>query len=324
MQSVLNYVFSIGFITSIIRMSTPLLFGCMAAIIVRKAGISCIAFESIMLFASFAGAVVGGLTNNIFIATVAGIAASVIIASVFAYFVLYLKADNMLVGLALNTFGSGGTVFLLYMITGDKANSISLVSPQFPNIVIPFIKDIPVLGEILSGRNLMTYFAFLMVPLVYIFLYKTTLGLRIRVVGESPEAAESLGTSVIKMRFLAMIIAGFVASFGGMFMSMGYLKYFLRDMMAGRGFMSLAAMNLGGAQVIPAMIWAMIFGATNALANALQAINLPPEFLQLMPYLATIIGLAIVGISEIINEKRLNKSLIDKSKNSVVFKQYRD
>lgn len=316
MQSVLNYILSTGFINSILRMSTPLLFSCMGAVIVRRAGISCIAFESMMLFGALGGALGSGLSGSIYVGIIVALLCSMIIAALFAYFVLELKADNMLVGLALNTLGSGGTAFILYMITGNNGSSLDLLSSTFPNINIPFISSIPILGEILSGRNLLTYVAFLTVPLVYILLYKTSIGLRIRVVGESPDAAKSLGISVNKTRFLAMLIAGFLAGFGGMFMSMGYLKYFIRDMVAGRGFMALAAMNLGGAQVFPAMIWTLVFGATNAIATALQAINLPPEFLQLMPYLSTVIGLAILGISENISEQKLHRQLIAKSKMS--------
>ena len=314
MSIVLNYIFTIDFLVAILRMSTPLIFGSMAAVIVRKSGVVCIAFESMMISAAFGGVVGSALSQSLFVGMLSGMLSGMLIGALFAYFVLVLKADNMLVGLALNTLGSGGTIFFLYAISGDKATSTSLLSLQFPKLVIPFIKDIPIIGNILSGHNILTFVAFLLVPAVYIFLYKTKLGLRIRVVGENPQAAESLGTNVFKMRFIALVVGGAIASFGGMFMSMGYLRYFTRDMVAGRGFMSLAATNLGGCSPIPTMLWAMVFGITSAIANALQAINLPPEFLQLMPYLSTVIGLMIVGITENKKEITTRKKMIENAK----------
>ena len=316
MGTVLNYIFSIEFLVAIIRMSTPLIFGAMAAVIIKKSGVVCIAFESMMISAAFGGVIGSALTGSLFVGLLAGMLSGIFIAALFAYFVLVLKADNMLVGLALNTLGSSGTIFLLYMISGDKATSTSLVSRQFPKLVIPIIDGIPVIGPVLSGHNILTYFAIILVPVVYIFLYKTKLGLRIRIVGENPLAAESVGMDVFKMRFIALIVGGAIASFGGMFMSMGYLRYFTRDMLAGRGFMSLAATNLGGCSPVPTMLWAMVFGITSAIANALQAINMPPEFLQLMPYLATVLGLMIVGITENINEKKTIRGMVLKAKSA--------
>lgn len=314
MQSVFGYIFSTDFVVAILRMSTPLILCSMGVLLVRKSGIVCIAFESMMLAASFGGVLGSAYSQNLFVGLLCGVALSVIFAMLFGYFVLVLRANNMLVSLALNTLGSGGTVFMLFAFTGDRGSSTNLHSLQFPDIEIPLLREIPVVGEILSGRNLMTYLALLSVPVVYFLLMKTPLGLRIRAVGENEDAARSLGSSPQRIRFIALLIAGVLAGMAGCYMSMGYVSYFTRDMISGRGFIAIAAQNLGGSMPIPTLIWALVFGASNAIANAFQAINLPPEFLQMFPYAATIIGLLLVGMKINADEKRVTRRSIEKSR----------
>lgn len=185
MNDLMTFVLSPAFVNAIIRMSTPLIFVSMAAVLGAKANILCIAYEGMMLFAALGGVIGSALSQNLLVGMLCGVLAGSLIAGLFAYFVLVLKTKDMLVGLALNTLGSGGTIFALYIMSGQKASSISLNSLQFPVVNIPIIKDIPVLGDIVSGHNLLTYLAYLSVILVYLLLYKTPLGLRIRSVGES-------------------------------------------------------------------------------------------------------------------------------------------
>ena len=306
MESVLGYIFSTNFIVAILRMATPLILCSMGVLLVRNSGVVCIAFEAMMLAASIGGVLGSAYSQNLFVGLLSGVALSVLFAMIFGVFVLVLKANNMLVSLALNTLGSGGSVFLLYALTGDRGNSFSLPSLVYPTVNIPIIQDIPVLGEILSGHNAMTYVAILSVPLVYVLLMKTPLGLQIRAVGENEHAVESLGRSPLKIRFIALFIAGVFAGLAGTYLSMGYVSAFTRDMVAGRGYIATAAQNLGGFMPVPTFIWALIFGASNAIANAFQAINMPPEFLQMFPYISTILGLLLVGMT--INRKEEKKA----------------
>lgn len=305
MQVILDSVFSAEFIFSILRMTTPLLFAAMATLIVRKAGVMCIAFEGIMLFSALGGVIGSAYSQNVLIGVVTGIVFGLIIAMIFAYFVLVLNANNILTGLALNTLGSGGTVFILYVLCGDKGTSTNLSSLTVPSIEIPFIKDIPIIGNIISNQNILTYLAFFTVIVVYIMMNKTALGLRIRSVGENPNAAESVGINVIKIRFIALVIGGVLASLGGVYMSMGYLPFFTRDMVAGRSFMAIAAQNLGGGNVIPTMLSALLFGSAEALSNVMQSLRLPAELMQMLPYIITLFGLFFVGDTAITKTKKV-------------------
>ena len=291
----LKSILSAQYLFSIIRVTTPLLFASMAAVVIRRAGIICIAFEGMMLFAAFGGVLGSALTQSVLGGIACGVLFGMLIAMVYAYFVLSLKANTYLTGLAINMLGSGGTVFLLYLSTGDKGVSTALNSLVVPSVKIPLVKDIPILGEVLSGHNALTYLAFLAVIAVYFLINKTVLGLRIRSVGENASAAASVGIKVVRTQFIAIVIGGLLASFGGLYMSMGYLPFFTRDMIAGRGFIGIAAQNLGGAMPIPTMLAALAFGAAEAASNSLQSLRLPAEFMQMIPYAATLIGLMLVG-----------------------------
>lgn len=295
MSNILEIIISPQFIATVLRVSTPLLLAALGALVAGQGGIMCIAFEGIMLSASL-GAVIGSaLFGSVIMGVVFGIAFGLFIVLLYAYFFLRLDANSVLTGLALNILASGGTIFLLFLLTGDKSNSTALASLTLPNINIPFIKDIPVLGVILSGHNVMTYVALISTAFVYVLINKTTLGLRIRSVGENPQAAESLGINVDRIKLTALLIGGVLASLGGIYMSMGYLPFFTKDMVSGRGFMAIAAQNLGGGQVIGTFLAVLFFSATESLSNIFASLNLPAELLQSIPYVATIFGLFIVG-----------------------------
>ena len=291
----LQYIFSSDFIYAVIRMGTPLLFVGMAAVIGGKANVLCIAYEGMMLFAALGGVIGSALTQNLWIGMICGLASGVIIAAIFAYFVLYLDTKPLLAGLALNTLGTGGTVYIVYLLTGMKLDTSSLASLRFPVVHIPIIKDIPVLGSILSGHNFLSYLAFAMVFVVWFLVFKTRLGLRIRAVGEDPAAAASVGINVNKTKFIALIISGLIASLGGMFMSMAYMPYFTNNMTAGRGFIGIAAQNLGRGNPFWTMIYTLIFGVSMAIGNIAQSFRLPSQFAAMMPYLLTLIGLVVIG-----------------------------
>ncbi|WP_315575060.1 ABC transporter permease [Oribacterium parvum] len=293
MDSLFSAIFSADFISSVLRLSTPILFAGLAALITDKAGVINIGLEGIMLSAALAGVVGSAFGGNAFVGLLLALVVGVAIGLLMAYFAIGLKTDIVLTGIALNLMASGGTVFLLYVITKDKGMSTSLKSFTMPVIQLPLIKSIPVLGDILSGHNLLTYLAFLFTVLVWILLYWTPLGLRIRVVGENISAAESVGIPVKKVQFTALAISGVLASMGGAYMSMGYMDKFARDMTAGRGFIALAAEALGRATPLGTLIASLFFGMVDALSSNLQILNVPVQFVQMLPYVCTIVGLVI-------------------------------
>ena len=308
-MNLIELIFSTDFLYMWIRVATPILLASLGAVICTKAGVVNLGLEGIMLISALAGVLGSAFGGSLWIGLLTGLLASVAVSAVFAYFHLVLKANNVLCGTAVNTMASGLTVFVLQLATGEKGNSSSLKSFSFPNVDIPIIKDIPVLGGILSGHNALTYLALAMVVVIWFFLYKTPTGLRMRAVGENPNAASSVGQNVIKIQFLAIVLCGLMTGLGGMYLSMGYLTMFVRDMTAGRGFIALAACSMGQATPVGALISSMIFAFFDGLSNILKVLKIPSEFIQMLPYLATIAGLTVYSIQKSAAASRKTKKL---------------
>lgn len=294
----MSNIFNVNFISMWIRVGTPLIFAALGASICTQAGVVNLGLEGIMLISALMGVLGSVWGGGLISGAIIGILSGTLVSVIFAYFHLVLKANNVLCGTAVNTAATGLTVFVLQIVTGEKGNSSSLQSFVFPNIDIPVIKNIPIIGEIVSGHNALTYIALIMVFVVWFLMYKTPLGLRMRAIGESPDVASSVGQSVSKIQFLAIILCGILTSLGGMYLSMGYLDMFVRDMTAGRGFIALAACSMGRATPIGALVSAMIFAFFDGLSNILQILKIPSEFIQMLPYLSTIIGLTIYSIQK--------------------------
>lgn len=305
----IDYSFIVDFLFMWIRVATPILLASLGAVICERAGVVNLGLDGTMLISALFGVLGSAYGGNLFWGIIAGIGSAIIVSGIFAYFHLVLKANAVLCGTAVNTIASGLTVFALQLASGEKGSSSSLKSYVFPTVNIPIIKDIPVLGDILSGHNLITYIAFVMVIVIWILMYKTPLGLRMRAVGENPNAASSVGQNVIIIRILATLLCGVLVGFGGMYLSMGYLSMFTRDMVAGRGFIALAACAMGQATPIGALISSMVFAFFDGLSNILQLLQIPSEFVQMLPYIATIFGLTVYSIQKIRLQNKKNKEM---------------
>ncbi len=293
MMDFLRVIFTTEFGFGVLRVTTPILFAALAALVTDRAGVINIALEGIMLIAALTGVIFSAMFQSAWLGLIMALILGSLTGMLLGYFHLRLKTNIILAAVALNLIASGGTIFILYLIAGDKGISSSLASQTLPKITIPLLNKVPVIGPILSGHNVLTYFALLSVFLMHFFINKTPLGMRIRAVGENPEAADSVGISVKRTQFIALTLSGFVAAFGGAYMSMGYVSWFSRDMTAGRGFIALAAEAMGGASPIGSFFTSLLFGFFDALSNSLQLLRVPAEFVQMIPYVATVVGLVI-------------------------------
>ena len=296
-----------AFLFSILRFSTPLIFAALAAAVCRKTGLLNMAIESMMLCAALTGVLVSGFTQSAFLGLLSAIIVGSLVGFIISYASFVGNADLFLTNIALNLAAAGGTVFVLYLFTGSKGNSAAAIpSLSVPSIDIPLIKDIPFLGQVISGHNILTYLAFFTVFLVWLLIYKTRLGLRMRSVSENPDAASSVGISVKRIRFAAFMISGAIAGVGGAFMSMGFVQLFSRGMVAGRGFIGLAAANMANGSPVGSMLSSLLFGTSNAVATTVQTVftEAPTDFVLMIPYAVTIIAIVLISI---INERRSNK-----------------
>jgi len=205
-------------------------------------------------------------------------------------------ANAVLVGVALNLVSTGGTVFVLHSLTGDKGISSSLDSKTLPFLTIPGLHDVPWLGTVLSGQNLVVYLAVAAVVVVGVLLKQTVLGRRITAVGTNPEAARSMGISVVRTKMFALTVSGILAGLAGCFLSMGYTSNFTSGLSAGRGYVANAAQVVAGGTATGSIFASLLFGLADALATFLQNIGLPPELIQALPYAVTIVGFVVVTL----------------------------
>lgn len=291
-----NQIINVDFFHSVIRVTVPILMPAIAALVTNKAGVPNIGLEGIMLTSAFFGVVGSAVTNSAFLGALIGILSGIIMACILAFFTLKLKTDVILGGIALNLIASNLTVFLLYIFTGDKGTSASIASKVVPNLEIPILKDIPIIGDIISNHNILVYVSIILIITIYIILKKTKLGRHIQASGENENAAKSVGINVNKVRLISFIISGLLCGVAGTFLSMGYVSWFSRDMTAGRGWIALAAEAMGMGSIIGTLISSLLFGITSAISNIVQFFGIPTELVNIIPNIITVIALLIYSI----------------------------
>jgi len=312
MNTLLETIFTASFGYAVLRVTTPILFAALAAQISKKAGVDNIALEGTMLTSALTGVIVSAYTNSAWIGLLGAVLAGIAIAMILAYSSLKLNTNIILSGIALNLMASGGTVFVLYLVAHDKGISSSLKSHVLPKITLPIIDKIPVIGTILSGHNVLTYFSLIAVVLIYFLIYRMPIGYKIRAVGENKDAADSVGINVVKIQYIALLISGALAGLGGAYMSMGYVSWFSTNMTSGRGFIALAAEAMGGGTPFGILLASIFFGLADALSNSIQSIRIPSEFIQAIPYVATIIGLIVYSSNQTSKVNKLKSKHIKK------------
>ena len=276
----MSELFSIALFWSTVRLSTPLVLAAFGGMFSERAGIINIALEGMMLAGAFTAAAVTHAVGNPYIGLVAGIAAGILVAAIHAVACISYKADQVVTGTAINILMIGMPAFLsgaFFLSSGS--------TPQIP-------KDhlIPITPIVLA----------LIVPFVtwYVF-YKTRFGLRLRSVGENPEAADAAGVSVTRMRYAGVLLSGALAGIGGAYLSIGQSSLFTRNMTSGRGFIALAALIFGKWRPVQTLLACLLFGLTEAVSIQMQGVvklpsgdDIPIQFIQMVPYLLTIIVLA--------------------------------
>ena len=312
MSNLISNMLTPEFFFSIFRISAPIIYAMLAAVVVEKAGFANIGLEGLMMFSALFGSLISYYTKSWFWGLLFALVVGVAMALIMGFFAFKLQTDIILVGIAVNMMGSGGTLFLCKVITGitegtSAASTTGLITSKLmiPSISIPLIKDIPFIGRVISGHNLLTYLAFIFCYLTYIMLYKTSLGLNIRAVGENSGAASSVGVSVLKIKYIAIAFSGLMSGFGGAFMSMCYAEGWSMDMVAGRGFIALAAQAMGGGECLGGMLSSILFGFAQALGIKFSSVGVDSNLASPIPYVITILSLTIFGIVN----KRKGRSL---------------
>ncbi len=281
----------IELLTRTIMMGTPLLYGSLSEVYAERSGVMNTAIEGIFLMGAWAGFVGAYQTGgNLFIGLLAAIVAGVLTAALYGWITVYLKQHQIVTGTAINILALGVCAFFQRVIFGVPVTPL-IVQPLRP-IAIPLLSQIPVIGPMLFNQNVLTYLLFILVPLANFVLFRTSLGLSIRSIGENPEAGDVAGLRVDRLRFLTILFAGVMCGIGGAFYSIGYLGMFTTTIIGGRGWIAFAICFLGNWWPLGALAGTLIFGLAEAFAIFMQSSGasvFPNELFIAIPYLLTIV-----------------------------------
>ncbi|MCS5512571.1 ABC transporter permease [Curtobacterium flaccumfaciens pv. betae] len=312
--SVFAVVFVIGFLTwaaagsslpipglllGALSLSVPLVFGALGGVISERVGVVNIAIEGQFLAGAFSSAMVASITGSPWVGLVAALVAGMLVSFVLAAFSIKYLVDQVIVGVVINAFISGLTGFLYSQVLSPNEETLN-IGIRFPKVEIPLLHQIPVLGPVFFEQTVVVYLAYIAVAVVTFGLFKTRWGLRLRAVGEHPQAADTVGINVTSTRFWNVSLAGAIAGLGGAYFTLDAVGPFTKDMTAGAGYIALAAVIFGRWDPIKATLAALLFGFASNLQNTLGAIDspVPSEFLLMLPYVVTIFAVAgLVGQS---------------------------
>lgn len=297
--SIFEQVFSISMIALILRATTPILLAALGGLISDITGVTNIGLEGLLLISAFTSIAVASVSGNWVLGVICGVIACVMISFGMGFVHLKMGVDIIITGFAVNLIGSAATVFFMARFFGVTGSYNPTDLNRIPTIKIPFIQDIPILGPIVSGHNLMVWVALLSVVFCFIMLYRTPYGVHLRAVGETKSTVQSVGINASWLQYSAFMWSGFFVGLGGAFISMGMTSMFVKDMTAGMGFLALAVVLLGNRNPIGVLIGALIFGTAKALETVIQTIPnspIPSQLVQVMPYVITIFALVIYAI----------------------------
>ena len=289
-----------------LRVSTPLILCAMAGLLSERSGIIDIGLEGKMLAAAFAGAAAASVATSAWVGLLAACGVSIALAMLHGFACVTNRGNQVVSGVAINILAVGLTIVLgiAWFHQGGQTPPLPNEA-RFTSLTWPLaetLSAVPVVGtlyaELISGHNLLVYVAFLSVPLVWWTVYRTRFGLRLRAVGENPQAVDTAGISVARLRFTALFYGGLLCGIAGAYLSTAQGAGFSREMTAGKGFMALAAMIFGKWRPVPAMAACLLFGFLDAVAVRIQGVELPlvgvipVQLIQALPYVLTVVLLA--------------------------------
>jgi simple sugar transport system permease protein len=285
-----NLNFLSDYLIASINLAVPLAFAALGGMYSERSGVLNIALEGMLLTGAFTSALATFYTNNPWLGLLSALIAGGLVGLLHAFLCVSLYVNQLVSGLAINLVAAGLTSFLARLVfQGNSTQRLAGIEP----INIPFLSDIPLLGALLFQRDIFVYLLLILIAVSTYILFNTSFGLTLRAVGEYPQAAATTGVSVSKVRYLAVIISGCLASLGGADLALVQIRFFSENMSAGKGFIAIAALIFGRWHPIGSTLACLLFGATEALQLRIQALgaNIPYQFLAMLPYAIAIFAL---------------------------------
>src|SRR5947207_6491296 len=295
---VLHLLFTANLWQATLAAAVLLLLPALGGVISERSGVVNIAMEGMMLTGAFFGVAADLAWHNVWLATGVAILAGGLMAVIHAVVSIRFRADQIVSGIAINIFAAGLTVFLINRLYGVQDVGHIDQSAALPTIVVPGLSGIPFIGQVLFNQNVIVYVAIVLLVLTHVVLFRTRLGLRIRSVGEHPQAADTAGINVFALRYGAVITSGLLSGLAGAFLAIGVSNTFVPNMTDGRGYIALAAMIFGKWTPLGAFIACIIFGLGEAIYSNNSIIQASPYLLSMLPYVLTLIVIAgLIGRS---------------------------
>lgn len=281
----------LGLINGMISGATPILLAALGGAFTYYAGVFNIAMEGMLLTGAFFAVLGSYYTGSWLVGVLLAVAGALLLSLIFILFAVVLKTDEFVTGIALNLFAVGATTYMLRKIFSVKGVFSNPAIQPIPSISLPLIENIPLVGEILSGQNLMVWVAVIATILTYYLIFQTRFGLRLRAAGYNPARLDSSGVPSNRMRAFSLLACGVLCGLGGAFLSLGYVNLFAENMSAGRGWISLAAIILVNGNPLGIALISLLFGFSDGLGLLLQGYRVPAQFTAMVPYVATLIAL---------------------------------
>ncbi|MGD1992445.1 MAG: ABC transporter permease [Anaerolineae bacterium] len=293
----------IGILASGIRLATPYLYAAIGETFSQRSGVLNLGVEGQMLLGAFAAFYVAFTTGSLGLGLLVALIVGAVMGLAMAFVSVTLQAEQGISGIGFYLFGLGASDLLFQRLLG----TVETVS-GFPPIYIPALSDIPVLGRVFFSQNILVYGAFALVPVAWFVLNKTTLGLKIRAVGENPQAADSLGVSVSRVRYLTVILGGVLSGMAGASLSIALLNVFQQNLTSGLGFIAVALVYFGGWRPLGVLVGALLFSMVNSLQLWVQVLGIPvpSDIAVMMPYVLTILAL-VVTVQRVRSPSALSK-----------------
>lgn len=292
----MDTILDIALLASTIRLFTPILLAALGGMFSSRAGIFNIALEGLMLIASFFALAGVYWTGSAYIGLLLAILSSTVVALLLGFFIIQVKGDAVIIGLAINILALALTTYLMRLTFGVTGGYYDPKLQGLPNLTVPIIADLPIIGPIVSGHSIIVYAAFVLVGLAYLLLFRHPVGLHIRAVGENAQAAAGLGIHVNRVQYLSMVLCGILCGLAGAQLSISLVTQFVEGMTSGRGFIALVAIMFGQAHPVKILGASLLFGVAYAASLRLQGIGVPTQFVAMLPYVATLVVLIAVKL----------------------------
>lgn len=287
--------FSWEVLTATMRVMAPILLVGLGALIANQAGVVNIGLEGLMLIGCFAGFSFNQLFASFLMGMLGAMVCTMACAMLFGVFVIKLKANQLVAGVAMNLLGDGLTVYLMSTIYGVKGFITSERLQPIPTVNFSLLRDDSALGRVIDNQSLMVWLALAMVLVMFVLLNYTRFGYHVRAAGQNADALGACGVNVERVRFVSLMLHGMLIGLGGCYLSTGYLSQFVQNMTSGRGYIALAAVTFGGNMPLGVCGATALFALIETLSTRLQSVGFPSYFSQMMPYVVTIVVLAITA-----------------------------